>query len=98
MFMDFETMVAHFRGFREGAAHHPRMHQLVGHYFPLFWDGSTGYLATDLGPLTGGRVVLVEIELERPVRNAYESFEAFLRDAIRANCENDGLTCFRADQ
>src|SRR5215831_6946018 len=38
MFMDLETMIAHLRGFGEGAAHHPRMRQLVGRYFPFFWD------------------------------------------------------------
>src|SRR5258708_6233174 len=96
MFMELETMIVHRDGFAEGAAYQPKMVQLVGRYFPLFWDGSTGYLALDLAPAGRGRVVLIEVEWEDPVREAYRSFDEFLKDAIRANLENDGLTCLQS--
>ena len=94
MFMELEMMIVHFQGFTEGAIYHPEMAELVGRYFPVFWDGSTGYIAIDLKAQGGGRVVLVEPEWQQPVRQAYRGFTDFLIDAIRANQANEPLTCF----
>jgi hypothetical protein len=95
MFEDLEMMVAHFQGFREGAMYHPRMGSLVGRYFPIFWDGSTGWLAVNLESSKHGQVVLIETEWENPVREAYSSFEEFLEDAIRANEQGGKLVCLQ---
>lgn len=94
MFMDLEMMLADFSGFKELAAYHPEYAVLVGRYFPVFWDGSTSWLAIDLSPAMGSRVVLIDPETGTAARDVYPSFEEFLKDAIRANRENDTLTCF----
>jgi hypothetical protein len=94
IFMDFEMMLAHFRGFKELAGFQPKFAEVVGRYFPLFWDGATGYLAVDLKPLSHSRIAMLDPESESFVTVVYESFEDFLKDAIRANQENDNLTCF----
>ena len=94
MFMDLSMMLAHFNGFKEGAVYHPRYSDLVGRYFPLFWDGSDGWIAVDLDPAKHTRVVVLVMELEDAVLEAYETFNAFLTDAIRANNEKDELACF----
>ena len=63
-------------------------------HFPVFWDGATGYLAVDLRPLRGNGIVIIEVESEDPFRQAYETFEKFIADVLRANEENDMLACF----
>jgi hypothetical protein len=68
---------------------------ITGSLFPLFIDGSAGTLAVDLTPGQSNRVVAVEFESTEPVRQAYGSFEEFLKDAIRANEAGDGLSCFQ---
>ena len=92
IFMDLELMIGHFRGFEEGAMYHPKFSQVVGRYFPIFWDGSTGYIAVDLKSSTE-RVVLLDPESKDFVQEAYPSFGDFLMDAIRANEENESLRC-----
>jgi hypothetical protein len=70
----------------------------IGHYarwhFPVFWDGATGYLALDIRPSQGNRIVIIEVESEKPFQQAYETFEEFIADVLRANEENDTLACF----
>jgi hypothetical protein len=83
------------KSFREGVKYRPALKAVVDRYFPAFWDGSTGWLAIDLKPSCNNRVVIIECETENPVREAYSSFEEFLKDAIRANEENDSLACFQ---
>jgi len=94
-FMDLEMMIQDFIGFKEVGAYHPKYTEVVDRYFPIFWDGSTGYLALDLEPSGHNRVVLLDPESEAFVSQAYLSFEEFLKDAIRANEENDRLKCFK---
>ena len=45
----------------------------------------------DLDPAKNSRIVLIHTEFEEMVFQAYPSFEEFLKDAIRANEENEGL-------
>jgi hypothetical protein len=92
LFMDFKYTLVSFQGFEECAAYHPRFNNIVGRYFPLFWDGSTDYMAVDLKSETG-RVVILITQSERAVFEAYASFDSFLEDAIRANEQNEELTC-----
>lgn len=94
VFGDLATMIEHFKSFHESFVYHPKFYEVDGRYFPMFWDNSTGYLALDLNGSTH-RVVLLEPESEELAREAYSSFEGFLKDAIRANEEDDILTCFQ---
>ncbi len=94
MFVELESMIADFKGFAECLVNHPEYKKIVGRFFPLFWDGSNSWLATDLDPAYHNRVVLLHTEFEQMAFAAYDSFDNFLNDAIRANEENEGLTCF----
>jgi hypothetical protein len=94
LFTELDMMAADFQGFKECMEHHPAYAKVVGRYFPLFWDGSNSWLAVDLDPANKSRVVLIHTEFEQMVFKAYDSFNEFLSDAIRANEENDSLSCF----
>jgi hypothetical protein len=96
IFMDFSMMLGHFEGFRHRAKDFPSYGDIQERFFPLFWDGSDGWIAVDLQPAKQTRVVVLVMELEDAVMQAYETFDAFLTDAIRANNEDDELTCFSA--
>lgn len=95
IFLEFDMMLAHFSGFGECATYHPRLKQIVGRYFPMFWDGSNRYVAVDLEPSSHSSVVLLDTQAANPVRKAYSSFESFLNDAIRANKMDESLGCFQ---
>lgn len=97
MFMDFSMMLGHLGHFKECAVYHPRYGDIAERYFPLFWDGSNSWIAVDLAPAKRSRVVLLVTELEDSVVEAYDTFDAFLVDATRANDENDELACFSVE-
>ena len=90
---DLKTMIEHFEMFHDGFVYHPKFDEADGRYFPLFWDNATGYLAVDLKS-PNSRVVLLDPESEDLAREAYSSFDEFLKDAIRANEEGDSLAFF----
>lgn len=94
--VELELMIGHFHGFEEFAIDHPRYKEVIARYFPVFWNGSCDYLAVDLDPSKNSRVVVIEHEAEKLVREGYASFDGFLEDAIRANEKNEKLTCFLA--
>ena len=94
IFMDLDMMACHFGNFKDCLEHHPAYAKVVGRYFPLFWDGSNSWLGVDLDPTRNNRLVLIHTEFEQMVFRAYDSFEEFLNDAIRANEEDDSLSCF----
>jgi hypothetical protein len=100
-FLPLQLAVEHFAAFRTAAAglveitHDPtRISASADRYFPLFWDGATGYLAVDLNETLHG-IVVAEFESEEPYRLAYKTFEEFIADAIHVNKTNDTLACFR---
>jgi hypothetical protein len=96
MFLPFTFIVGHFSLFRDYAKYHNNMRRVAGRYFPLFWNGSKGtrdWIAVDLEPSQNSRVVLLDTHADDPIYTAYLSFEEFLEDAIRANCENRSLRC-----
>jgi hypothetical protein len=64
-------------------------------YFPLLWDGKSGFIAVDLDVASNKRVVTIQKRDNQPLREAYDTFEEFLKDAIRANENNEPLTCIR---
>lgn len=92
-FGNLRTMIEHFLMFHEAFIYHPKFEQADRRYFPIFWDTSAGYLAIDLKSLSG-RLVLLDPETEDMARDAYATFEDFLKDAVRANKERDNLACF----
>jgi len=105
-FIDLETAISHLKMMNEAARQLQRMFEgtkarsmfsgITGMFFPLFADGGTGTIAVDLMPGKRNRVFAVEFESTWPVRQAYGSFEEFIKDAIRANKYGDGLSCFQA--
>lgn len=94
LFTELDMMAADFQGFKDCMEHHPAYAKVVGRYFPLFWDGSNSWIGVDLDSANNSRVVLIHTEFEQMVFQAYESFEEFIHDAIRANEKNDALACF----
>lgn len=83
LFLELDAMCGHLHEFVDTAVNYPNVRQVVGRYFPLFWDGSSTWVAVDLTS-PKGRVVVVNLRAARPVAPAYDSFQAFLEDAIKA--------------
>jgi hypothetical protein len=104
-FLDLETALnqmesmnqaaAHLRGMFQGTKARSMFSGFTGLLFPLFTDGATGTIAVDVTPAKRNRVVAVEFESPEPVRQAYGSFEEFIKDAIRVNKDGDSLSCFQ---
>lgn len=95
-FLRLKTAIIDMRSYREYARSNPKLSIIVGRFFPILWDGSSSYLAIDIDVSSGNRVVLIQKRDEYPLREAYPSFEEFLKDAIRANENDDLLSCLRA--
>jgi hypothetical protein len=96
-FIELSWAIIDMKGFKEFARYNPRLSILPGRYFPFLWNGSTRYIAVDIDPAGHNRVVTIEIneEEQEPLREAYYSFEEFLKDAIRANENDEPLSCLR---
>ena len=94
-YLGLEMAVGHFGHLEAAAKNHPKLKAGVGRYFPVFWNGSTDWLALDISPSNKNRVILMEHEANRPFKEAYSSFDEFVADAIRANTENKPLRCFQ---
>ncbi len=94
---DFRSFKGSARGVLAGQAyrHVPYMSEAVGRYFPVFSTFSTGWLCVDVLRSSRNRVMIVDFDLDR-ILVAYDSFEEFMDDAIRASREGRGLTCFQA--
>lgn len=105
-FMDLETAIGQLKMINKAASQLQEMFEgtkarsmfsdITGSLFPLFTDGGTGTIAVDLTPGKRNRVVAIEFESTEPVRQAYRSFEEFIKDATRANKDGDSLSCFQA--
>lgn len=101
-FLSLEEALDNFRGNQEAAADlveitgdPTHLREGMRRYFPIFTDGSTGFLGVDLEPSNRSRVVVIEFESTEPFVEAYPSFAEFIEDAIRANQEDDRLSCFQ---
>ncbi|MGV3757326.1 MAG: hypothetical protein ACO1QS_18255 [Verrucomicrobiota bacterium] len=90
-FEDLDLMSAHFLQFREFCKNNSRYCEVADKYFPIFWDGSTGWIAVDISK--GDGVVLIDGKLNQPVRLIYDSFESFLSAAIVSNERCAPLDC-----
>jgi hypothetical protein len=83
------------KSFNELARYHPRLSVLVGRFFPFLWDGSDRWIALDVDVSAHSRIVMIQDQEAEPLREAYDSFVDFLKDAIRANEDNQPLSCFK---
>jgi hypothetical protein len=81
--LDLEMAVGHLDHTRIVARRRPEL-QAGSVLLPLFWDGSTGWIAVDLGSVHHGRVILSEHRAETPFRDSRACLEDLLNDAIRA--------------
>jgi hypothetical protein len=91
IFPTVDLMLAHFGSWFEAARSYPNLKDAAKYCFPFLWDGGTSWLALDLRKKYGERVMAVEFQSDRPVREAYSSFDECLLDLIRANRDGDGL-------
>jgi hypothetical protein len=60
-------------------------------YFPLFWDGSTGWIAADIRSSSHNRVVIADHHAEVPFYEAYPRLYDFLSDVMHAIEANEEL-------
>jgi hypothetical protein len=88
--LDLEMAVGHLEHTRVAARKRSELAEGVS-YFPLFWDGGTSWLATDMRPLEGSRVMLAEHRAGVPFREVSPSLREFFIDAIKALQENRAL-------
>lgn len=88
---DMNEAAKQLRAMFEGTKARSMFSGITGSLFPLFTDGPTGTIAVEVTPTKRNKVVVVEFESTEPVRQAYGSFGEFLKDAIRANKDDDRL-------
>lgn len=96
-FLPIQTAISQLKDMHSGAAFHPKLAQEITRYFPMFWDNATGFVVLDLADENCNRVMLLDFEDLEGTRQAYSSFEDFIRDAIRAWSENDSMVGLRPE-
>jgi hypothetical protein len=111
-FIDIKKAIEHMKAYRECVCScFPKLANLGRRYFPVFWNGATNWIGLDLDS-GEGRVVLIRyftkdalfkdgryeagIHEKEPPRQAYDSFQEFIADAIHANENDEPLTCMRS--
>lgn len=94
IFEEIEGAAATFAGWAEIAKYHTRLKEAVGRYFPILWDGSDTWFCLDVKPGQKNRVVYVELQNDRPFKEAYATFDEFLLDVLRANETGEPLRFF----
>jgi hypothetical protein len=93
-FVELKMAILYRNSFEASAKQKKNLANVGGRYFPILWNGSSGYIAVDLDDL-GNRVVTIQKRDDQPLREAYDTFDEFLKDAIHANETNEPLTCIR---
>lgn len=97
-FIELKKAIVDMGSYKTFAQHQPRLDVLVERYFPFLWDGSTEWIALEIEPAGSNRVVRIQLREatdDQLLREAYDSYEDFLKDAIRANENNEPLACIR---
>lgn len=75
--LDLEMALGHLDHARQASRKHPELREGIS-YFPLFWNGSTSWLAVDLNEGRNCRVILAEHAAPACFREVYGSFAEFL--------------------
>ena len=99
-FTELRRAIADFNSFNEAAAadcQTERLAEAVDRYFPILWNGAVRWMAVDLKPSEGHRVMLIDADSNRPFRQGYASFDDFIGDVIRANEEASPPVCFQTE-
>jgi hypothetical protein len=94
-FVELKMTILYKNSFEASEKQYRNLSIIAGRYFPFLWDGSSGFIAVDLDALGNKSVVTIQRRDDQPLREAYDTFEDFLKDAIRANENNEPLTCIR---
>lgn len=92
-FVCLEMSIGQFKAWRQISKRFPSIVEAVHRYFPLFWNGSTEFLAIDLKLSTQNRMVLLNHRSVPAIQEAYGSFPEFVEDAVSANENNVPLRC-----
>lgn len=82
-FWDLNRMVAYFAAFQDLAKENPRLRDLANRYFPIFWNGTSRWLAIDLREKRDSQIVVIDLERKPPVEGLSSSFDKFIREAIQ---------------
>jgi len=85
IFHGIDMMLAHFGSWSAATKAQPFLKKVAGTCFPFLWDGSTTWLGLDLNSKSAERVLVVDFESDKPVREAYPSFDECLEDILFAN-------------
>ena len=94
-FISLERAVNDFDFVKQIAKKYPTAAPVTGRYFPILWNAATGWFALDLNSETAGRVAIIQPKAQDACHDAYDSFEAFISDVVRANREDDFLNYSR---
>lgn len=87
-FIELKMAILYRNGYKKSA-------QYLERYFPVLWDGSTNWIAVDIGPSGHNKVVMIQKRDAQPLQEGYDSFEQFLKDAVWANENNEPPACIR---
>ena len=96
-FINLKSAILQAKSFRSQAVREPEVAHLMSGFFPFLHESyRSARFAVDISPSNGNRVVWMRAASSRAPRatfEAYESFEEFLKDAIRSNETNEPLQC-----
>lgn len=94
-FTELNISLANYQGFEKVLPAIPEVLPFVGRYFPILPDGNLCWIAIDLKPNQGNRVVLISWSPNHfPFRELYSTFEVFIEDVILCHREKRTLKCF----
>lgn len=93
-FFSFEGGIGDLKRWKKFAPKLPDCSLLAGRFFPFMLNKAGDQLAIDLTPQRDNRVVV--IANDKRVIEAYDTFESFLQDLIRANETGELLTCVKS--
>jgi hypothetical protein len=88
--LDLQMALGHLGHTRSASRTRPELVEGTS-YFPLFWDGSTGWITVDIRPSHHNAVILAQHREEPPFRRAYDSLYDFLQEAVQALKEDRRL-------
>ena len=70
IFLEFNTMLGHFRDYEEYASYYSRLKKIAGRYFPILWDGSNRHIAVDFDASSKSKIAIIDTQANDPVREA----------------------------